>query len=260
MAERKVLNKYYPADFDPAKIPRRRIPINQQINVRMMLPMSIQCKNCGNYMSRGTKFNSRKEEVKGETYLGMKIFRLYFKCSKCSAEITIKTDPQNSDYFVESGAHRNFEPIEKKQQCTKSLENKRQMEILSGLEEMKSLKSRHASVSVDAMLEALQQRSTPMVQQEEKLEEEVIKSIFQKRRKVSQHVSDHSPTFQYFKKSKTKTKTVSDSRVDVPKSLTMKLLCFWNKQSEADYDQGTSNGLQVLCQHYDNGQEEEEKE
>lgn len=206
-----MLNKYYPPDFDPSKIPRRRQPKNQQIKVRMMLPMSIRCNTCGNYIYKGTKFNSRKEDVIGETYLGIQVFRFYFKCTKCSAELAMKTDPQNSDYVVEAGATRNFEPwrdqdeeVEREKRkrdseemgdVMKSLENrtldsKREMDILATLDEMKSMKSRHATVSVDAMLEALQRTGED---EEKKLDEEdeaLIKSIFHGSKQYVRRIDD----------------------------------------------------------------------
>lgn len=177
MGERKVQNKYYYPDCDPAKIPRKRKAGSQRMmNVRMMFPMSIRCRTCGGFIYRWTKFNSRMENVNGETYLGIRIFRFYFKCRNCSAEIIIRTDPKNSDYAVECGATRNFEPWRVEEERVeearrkrdaeemgdsvkvlenKALDSKRQMEDDADLEERKSVMNRRARVSYDAALEVL---------------------------------------------------------------------------------------------------------
>ena len=55
-------------------------------------------------MYRGKKFNSRKEDVIGDDYLGIKKYRFYIKCCVCNNEIAFKTDPKNQDYVCESGA------------------------------------------------------------------------------------------------------------------------------------------------------------
>lgn len=174
MGERKVLNKYFPPDFDPSLVPRRKRPKNEQIEVRMMLPFSIQCATCGEYMYRGKKFNSRKEEVLEEDYHGIRIFRFYIKCVTCSAEITFKTDPKRGDYTAEHGCQRNFEPWreredeeeaaakqkeeEEKGDAMKALENrtldsKREMDLLDALDEIKAINQRHARVDTDALLQ-----------------------------------------------------------------------------------------------------------
>ena len=165
-----MLNKYIPPDFDPSKIPRSKkgTGAKAQQKVRMMLPMTICCSTCGNYITKGTKFNARKEDAIGEEYLGLTIFRFYFRCNRCSAEIAMKTDPKNADYVVEAGASRNFEPwrerdelvkaaederdAEEEGDTMKALENrtkesKREMDITAALDEMRSLNARHAGIS-----------------------------------------------------------------------------------------------------------------
>ena len=46
-----------------------------------------------------------------------KVFRFYFRCSACGAEMTMKTDPEHADYTVEQGATRNYEPWREKDRC-----------------------------------------------------------------------------------------------------------------------------------------------
>ncbi|KAI9803779.1 MAG: hypothetical protein M1825_001659 [Sarcosagium campestre] len=111
MSERKVLTKYYPPDFDPSKIVRSRGPKQtgpKQQTVRLMAPFSMKCTTCGEYIYKGRKFNARKETT-DEKYYAIPLYRFYIRCTRCSAEITFKTDPKNMDYTCEKGAKRNFE-------------------------------------------------------------------------------------------------------------------------------------------------------
>jgi hypothetical protein len=112
MSERKVLTKYYPPDFDPSKITRQRGPKNagpKLQTVRLMAPFSMKCTHCGEFIYKGRKFNARKETTE-EKYYNIAIFRFYIRCTRCSGEITFRTDPKNMDYECERGAKRNFEP------------------------------------------------------------------------------------------------------------------------------------------------------
>ena len=84
MSERKVLNKYYPPDFDPNKLRTIEKKNTHKIcNVRMMLPMTMKCYACNNYMYIGTKFNMKVEPVTDEFYLGIQIYRFCYRCSNC---------------------------------------------------------------------------------------------------------------------------------------------------------------------------------
>ncbi|KAI7743025.1 hypothetical protein M8C21_032690 [Ambrosia artemisiifolia] len=193
MSERKVVNKYFPPDFDPAKIPRRSKSQQQQIKVRIMLPISIRCGTCGTHIYRGTKFNSRKEDVLDQTYLGIQIYRFYIKCKECSVEILLNTDPAGkSGYVVEAGARRTFEPEadeeEEKELVGDAVEirrlaSKRELGIHSALDELKSMKARRAHVSVDSILESLQPRSAPLQLQEEKEYQQQL-DMFKRSRRV----------------------------------------------------------------------------
>ncbi|KAI9667089.1 MAG: hypothetical protein M1831_001266 [Alyxoria varia] len=112
MSERKVLQKYYPPEFDPSSIARTRKPKDaapKLQTVRLMAPFSLQCTTCGEFIYRGRKFNARKQAT-DESYYNITILRFYIRCTRCSAELTFKTDPKNNDYTAEKGMKRNFEP------------------------------------------------------------------------------------------------------------------------------------------------------
>ena len=216
MAERKVLNKYYPPDFDPAKLPRSKKPKNP---LRNMIPFTIYCCTCNNYMYRGTKFNMRKELVQGEAYLGeIQVYRFYFKCSRCSAEIIMKTDPKNHSYVMENGAfcaHTvqneavNPEKEKKTDDPFKAIENsamnsKKEYEIKETIDELQSMKQRRSNVGLDAIRAALQNTKN---EQEMKEDELLVKSIKFKNESVK-FVPRMNNVHQYVKPDRSKNKTV----------------------------------------------------
>lgn len=179
MSERKVLNKYYPPNFDPSRIPKRIVPKGAQHTVRLMAPFSMQCSTCGEFIYKGRKFNARKETVEGEMYLTIKIFRFYIRCPICAAEITFKTDPKNADYVSEHGAKRNFEPwrdeiktteeaktkriLEEMNNPMKALENKtfdskREIEIMESLDELRMANAQLELVDTDRVFAKVSSR------------------------------------------------------------------------------------------------------
>ncbi|CAF0786667.1 unnamed protein product [Rotaria sordida] len=205
MSERKVLNKYYPPDFDPSKLPRAKRSKNRQFTIRLMAPCNMRCKTCGEYIYKGKKFNARKEDVMGETYLGIQIYRFYIKCTKCLREITFKTDPANGDYELEHGGIRNFESIrlaekQAKEEATKEAEeealnpmkllenrtrdSRQEMAAIEALEDIKELNARHADIKIEQMLaqkrEQEKQYELFKKQVEEEEDEDEIRKAFGK--------------------------------------------------------------------------------
>lgn len=165
-----------------------------------MAPFNMRCVTCGEYIYKGKKFNARKEDVEDQTYLGIRIYRFYIKCTRCLQEISFKTDPQNTDYEIEAGATRNFMALKlaeeqakreeddlKEEEASnpmKLLENRTQqsrneIELLESLEELKDLNRRQMRVDYDTLLEQFNTTETEREREErlERLDEEFIKGV-----------------------------------------------------------------------------------
>lgn len=157
--ERKCVQKYYPADFDPSRLRKSRRS-NEKIEVvqRVMVPFNMQCNSCTEYIYKGRKFNMNRETVQEETYLGLKLFRFQFNCPNCMAHITFKTDLEHCDYKNEHGATRldggavdsesmNWNPdnSESLEDPMKTLEKRQKQSLLEmrNLEELEDLQEKN---------------------------------------------------------------------------------------------------------------------
>lgn len=125
----------------------------------------------------------------------------------CSAEITFKTDPKNTDYSAEHGASRNFEPWreekaveeedrlakleEEENNPMKALENrtvdsKREMDILDALHDIRARNARNERVGKSEDIIArlgLEEVLSPEDEQrrrEEEEDERLVREVFSK--------------------------------------------------------------------------------
>ncbi|KAF7457795.1 CWC16 protein [Cryptosporidium felis] len=150
MSERKVINRYFPPDFDPKKLeenkklfkkikPRKNCGIRKKkfLNIRMLYPFTVKCDGCNLYHYVGTKFNSKVEKIQNESYLGIPIWRFYGRCTQCGNTIVFKTDPKSGNYVLESGAKHNFIVSEKN--LSRSDENDIEKKIISSALESRTM-------------------------------------------------------------------------------------------------------------------------
>ena len=191
--------KYYPPNFVPNEVPRIRQQKKRQYTVRVMMPFNIKCNTCGDYIAKAKKFNAKKETCENEEYIGLKIFRFYFKCPVCMAEITLKTDPKNSEYELEHGATRNFQALRLSEQKAiqeakdkeeehrsnpiKLLEertqnSRREMEEMEELEELKDLSDKKTVVNFEKLIADKKEETKAAAKRQKEKEEEEDEALF----------------------------------------------------------------------------------
>ncbi|VDD79380.1 unnamed protein product [Mesocestoides corti] len=200
MTERKVLNKYFPPDYDPSKIPRlKRGNKGRQFNIRTMAPFNMRCLTCNGYIYKAKKFNSRMETAEGVDYLGLRHYRFYIRCPGCCAEIIWRTDLESNDYVIESGAKRNFEALKTAEELEakraaqeeeelannpmkllekRTNQSKYEMETAEAIDDLKEINKRQATMETDNfLLRNLWQEQEAEKAAIEKADEDFIKEV-----------------------------------------------------------------------------------
>ena len=82
--------------------------------IRFELPFDAWCLKCGRHMSKGLRFNAKKEKAP-EKYFSTQIWSFSMKCPSpsCDQNCVIKTDPENDTYNMVEGMRKmeqEFEP------------------------------------------------------------------------------------------------------------------------------------------------------
>ena len=184
----------------------------------MIVPMTVQCLTCNAYIYKGTKFNCKKETVEDENYCGLKIYRFYFKCTSCSNQFTLKTDPQNSTYVCERGVKALSDPRreemkkreaemeqrkkEAEQDVVKRIEQQskdamKEMKEVERLEQLKIMQKKNDSISIDDLLDFHHQKDINTKEEQRKRSYTEMKFMSQSQKSYSSKKSEKKKTFSF---------------------------------------------------------------
>lgn len=184
MSERKGINRYYPPDQDPSQVRFSAKAKKAQKNgkpksesIRLMIPFSMKCLKCNEYISKSRKFNARKE-ITNRDYLGIKILKFEIRCPRCFGDIIFETDPKNSGYQCISGCKKNYEgPQEVKNNETMDEMIARLEKEMKEDEKMQELKKkggnniRNGLITKETGMEQLEKRLAEQQKEKERMEE-----------------------------------------------------------------------------------------
>eukprot|EP01053_Blabericola_migrator_P000256 Blabericola_migrator_1__255@NODE_1068_length_5539_cov_59_002376_g356_i1_p3_GENE_NODE_1068_length_5539_cov_59_002376_g356_i1NODE_1068_length_5539_cov_59_002376_g356_i1_p3_ORF_typecomplete_len277_score70_26DUF572/PF04502_13/1e55DUF4639/PF15479_6/0_019zfLITAFlike/PF10601_9/1_1e02zfLITAFlike/PF10601_9/1_7_NODE_1068_length_5539_cov_59_002376_g356_i113082138 len=212
MADGKVMQKYIPPDFDPELLKKNKDVMRslqraaggkkrkrgaRMMDMRMMFPFTLCCDSCKDFVYVGTKFNSKVERLRDVDYLSIPIWRFYGRCPHCRHQIVFKTDPKNTDYVLESGGTRTYNPHrdakladealkeaeeeEMQEDAVKALEIKsystaEELKSMAALDELRRLNKKFFSKNIEASQFALEKLHERHEEEMDKLDAEEMEA------------------------------------------------------------------------------------
>lgn len=165
MGERKGTNLYYPPDYDPRAgglnkflgthaLRERARKIHMGILIiRFEMPYNIWCNGCGNHIGMGVRYNAEKKKI--GMYYSTPLYQFRMKCHLCDNHFEIKTDPANLDYIIVSGARRqenrwdpkqNEQVVPETKEVSCRLYDDAMYKLEHGIEDKKVAKSRNSAL------------------------------------------------------------------------------------------------------------------
>ena len=111
LAAARADNFYYPPEWEPQmggiskfQGSKGKNQYEQHGIIRFELPFDAWCLGCGIHMTKGLRFNAKKE--KEGKYFTTQIWAFMMKCFSCEQRYKIKTDPQNATYDMAEGIRK----------------------------------------------------------------------------------------------------------------------------------------------------------